>query len=193
MEMKRFIITGAPGAGKTAIIRQLELEGFGVVEEGATDVIAAEQARGTVEPWTDPAFIDAVARLQKQRETRSSYLPDGVQFHDRSVVCTAALARYLGHAFSPFLIQELERVRKQCVYERQVFFIRNLGFITPTQVRRISFEKSLRFEKVHEDTYRDLDFQLVYVAAGEVMERVRSIRDTITQATGERLALGESK
>ncbi|MGO9271366.1 MAG: AAA family ATPase [Terriglobia bacterium] len=31
--MRRFIITGAPGAGKTAIIRQLELDGFSVVEE----------------------------------------------------------------------------------------------------------------------------------------------------------------
>ena len=38
--MKRFVVTGAPGAGKTAIIRQLELDGFGVVEEAATDVIA---------------------------------------------------------------------------------------------------------------------------------------------------------
>jgi predicted ATPase len=38
--MRRFIITGAPGAGKTAIIRELELDGFSVVEEAATDVIA---------------------------------------------------------------------------------------------------------------------------------------------------------
>jgi len=29
--MRRFIITGAPGSGKTAIIRQLELDGFSVV------------------------------------------------------------------------------------------------------------------------------------------------------------------
>jgi predicted ATPase len=42
--MKRYIITGAPGAGKTAIIRELELEGFSLVEEGATDVIYAQQA-----------------------------------------------------------------------------------------------------------------------------------------------------
>ena len=44
--MKRFILTGTPGAGKTAILRQLEIEGFGVVEEAATDVIALWQARG---------------------------------------------------------------------------------------------------------------------------------------------------
>ncbi|GAC1438731.1 MAG: hypothetical protein NVS9B5_27900 [Terriglobales bacterium] len=37
--MRRFIITGAPGAGKTAIIRQLELDGFSVVEEAAADVL----------------------------------------------------------------------------------------------------------------------------------------------------------
>ena len=52
--MKRFIVTGTPGEGKTAIIRQLELEGFSVVEEAATDVIAAAQAGGTSEPWTHP-------------------------------------------------------------------------------------------------------------------------------------------
>jgi predicted ATPase len=49
--MKRYIVTGAPGAGKTAIIRQLELEGFSVVEEAATDVIALWQAEGIAEPW----------------------------------------------------------------------------------------------------------------------------------------------
>lgn len=48
--MKRFIVTGAPGAGKTAIIRQLEHDGFSIVEEAATDVIALEQARGIAEP-----------------------------------------------------------------------------------------------------------------------------------------------
>ena len=63
--MRRFIITGAPGAGKTAIIRQLELDGFSVVEEAATDVIAAAHARGTAEPWMNPSFIDLVVTRAK--------------------------------------------------------------------------------------------------------------------------------
>jgi len=177
--MKRFIITGAPGAGKTAILRHLELEGFGVVEEAATDIIAAAQARGTVEPWRDPSFIDAIARLQKEREVRGSYPQDGIQFHDRSVVCTAALAVYLGHPFSPFLIHELERIKNEAVYESQVFFIRNLGFLTPTEARRITLEESLRFERIHEDTYRRFGFTLVYVEPGNVRERVCTIRRAI--------------
>jgi predicted ATPase len=177
--MKRFIITGAPGAGKTAVIRQLELEGFSVVEEAATDIIAAAQAEGTLEPWRDASFIDAIARLQKQRESRGSYVPDGIQFHDRSIVCTAALAVYLGHPFSPFLTSELERIKNQAVFQPQVFFLRNLGFITPTEARRISFEESLRFEDIHEDTYRRFGCTLVYVEPGNVRARAGFIRAAI--------------
>src|SRR5882757_4475474 len=115
--MRRFIITGAPGAGKTAIIRQLELDGFSVVEEAATDVIAAANDQGTVQLWTHPSFIDVIASLQRDRQIRSSYQPDEVQFHDRCVVCTAALAVYLGHPFSPLLISELERIKIETIYQ----------------------------------------------------------------------------
>ena len=144
-DMRRFIITGAPGSGKTVIIRQLELDGFSVVEEAATDVIAVAQARGTAEPWTSPSFIDAVVDLQKQRQIRASYQPGNVQFHDRSVVCTAALAIFLGYPISVFLRSELERIKKEETYESRVFLIRNLGSITPTDARRISFEETMRF------------------------------------------------
>jgi predicted ATPase len=176
--LRRFIITGAPGAGKTAIIRQLELDGFSVVEEAATDVIAATQGQRT-EPWRHPSFIDVVARLQRDRQIRASYQPDDVQFHDRCAVCTAALAAWLGHPFSPFLSSELERIRNEAIYQRQVFFIRNLGFVTPTEARRITFEETVRFEKVHEETYRDFGFELVHVEPKSLLERTSIIKAAI--------------
>ena len=177
--MRRFIITGAPGAGKTAIIRQLELDGFSVVEEAATDFIAAAHAQGRAEPWRHPAFIDAIAQLQRDRQIRASHQPDEIQFHDRCVVCTAALAVYLGRPFPPFLTSELERIQKEAIYQNRVFFIRNLGFITPTEARRISFEDTLRFEKIHEETYRNLGFELLSVERGTLAERVSIIKAAI--------------
>jgi predicted ATPase len=177
--MRRYIITGAPGAGKTAILRQLELDGFSVVEEAATDVIAAAHAKGTLEPWRYPSFIDVIAGLQRDRQIRASYQPDEVQFHDRSAVCTAALAVYLGYALSPALNRELERIKKEAVYEKRVFFIRNLGFITPTEARRISFEETLRFEKIHEETYREFGFELISVEPGSLVERVSIVKASI--------------
>jgi hypothetical protein len=44
--MRRFIMTGAPGAGKTSILRALNNLGYAVVEEAATDAIAAHHAQG---------------------------------------------------------------------------------------------------------------------------------------------------
>jgi predicted ATPase len=177
--VKRFIITGAPGSGKTAIIRQLELDGFSVVEEAATDVIAAAHARGAAEPWTDPSFIDVIVELQKARQIRASYQPGDIQFHDRCVVCTAALAIYLGYPMSRFLASELERIQKEAIYESRVFFIRNLGFVKPTEARRISFEDTLRFERIHEETYRSFGFELFTVERGDLLERVNIIKAVI--------------
>ena len=174
--MKRFILTGAPGSGKTTILRQLEHDGFGVVEEAATDVIALEQALGAAEPWSHPSFIDSIAKLQRQRQIRASCQPDEVQFHDRSAVCTAALAHYLGHGISGMLSRELERIRTELIYQRRVFFIRNLGFVAPTEARRISFEETLRFERVHEKTYRDFGFELVSIEPGSLTDRVAAIK-----------------
>ncbi len=177
--MRRFIITGAPGSGKTAILRQLELDGFSVVEEAATDVIAAAQAKGEIQPWTHPSFIDEIARLQRDRQIRASHQPDEAQFHDRCVVCTAALAVYLAYPFSPFLAGELERLQKDAIYQNRVFFIRNLGFITSTEARRITFEETVRFEKIHEETYRDFGFELVPVERRSLAERVSMIKAAI--------------
>ncbi|HEY2017164.1 MAG TPA: AAA family ATPase, partial [Bryobacteraceae bacterium] len=134
----------------------------------------AAQAQGK-EPWTHPSFIDTVVGLQRDRQIRASYQPDEIQFHDRCAVCTAALAVYLGYPVSPLLASELERVKTEAIYQNRVFFIRNLGFITPTEARRITFEETLRFEKIHEEIYRDFGFDLVSVEPGSLVQRVSII------------------
>ena len=63
--MKRSILTGAPCSGKTSILHALRSQGFCVVEDAATDVIAREQMRGNREPHLQPGFIDAIVRLQR--------------------------------------------------------------------------------------------------------------------------------
>jgi len=177
--MKRYILTGAPGAGKTAVLRQLELDGFSVVEEAATDVIALWQARGVAEPWRDISFIDAIVELQMRRQLRTAREPGSVQFHDRSAICTAALAVYLGFPLTERLTRELERIRNESIFEREAFFLRNLGFVAPTEARRISFEDALRFERIHEETYRRFSFQVIWIEPGSIDERANMIKRAV--------------
>jgi predicted ATPase len=178
--MKRYVLTGAPGAGKTAIIRQLELDGFSVVEEAATDIIALWQAKGITEAWRHPEFIDAIVSLQQTRERKGAGLPDLVQFHDRSVVCTAALADYLGVPRPQSLVRELRRIRTQNVFHGSAFFLRNLGFVTPTEARRITYEETVRFEQIHERTYGELGFEIISIGPASVSDRVREIKRALS-------------
>ncbi|WP_060884595.1 ATP-binding protein [Streptomyces caniscabiei] len=182
--MRRYVLTGTPGAGKTTILRGLAALGHTVVEEAATDVIARAQARGEDEPWARDWFVDEIVELQKRRQLAAPPA-DGVQVYDRSPLCTLALATYQGRPPSPALTAEVERVTGQAVYQRQVFFVRNLGFCEPTAARRISFRQSLEFERIHEDTYRAFGHELVEVPAGDLVGRIAAIDAVVSARRAE--------
>jgi len=178
--MPRFVLTGTPGAGKTAILRALERGGHRVVEEAATDVIALEQALGSAERERDPRFLERIVCLQRTRQLACPAAGPAPVFFDRSPVCTLALARYADLPVPAALAAELDRVLAGRVYEPGVFFVRNQGFVTPTAARRIGFADSLRFERVHEQVYAELGFRLTDVPPGPLPERVALIAATVS-------------
>jgi predicted ATPase len=157
MIIKRYVLTGAPGAGKTTLALALRGRGHVVVREAATDVVAGGGA--------GDGFLDTVLALQLARE-RATTAP--VQVLDRSPLCTLALARYLGVAPSAALLAAAAADR----YERTAFLVQPLGFMTPTAVRRISYADSLRFAAIHAEVYREYGFTLVDVPAAPITDRV---------------------
>ena len=182
-EPRRYVLTGAPGAGKTTLLEALRRRGHLVVREAATDVIAARQAQGCAEPWREPGFVDAVARLQHQRRAAAD-ARGAVQIHDRSPLCTLALARHLGQPVGPDLAAELDRIASQGIYQRLVFLIGPLGFVTRTAARRIDYAESLAFARVHERVYEAYGHRLVDVPAGPVSERVALIEKHLPAPSG---------
>ena len=91
--MRRYILTGTPGAGKSAVLRLLESLGYPVVEEAATAVIALRQAQGDPDPWTAESFVDDIVNLQRRRQQQADST-GSIQVYDRSPICTYALATY---------------------------------------------------------------------------------------------------
>jgi len=171
--MQRYILTGAPGCGKTTILGALAAMGHAVVEEAATDVIARAQAAGDLEPHTKPVFIDEIVAVQKRRQLEAR--PAALQFFDRSPVCTHALSLFLGYPISPTLAAELDRIERRRIYQRRVLFIEALGFVEPTAARRITLAQSVAFERVHEESYRLFGYELVRIPAGPVAERAQRV------------------
>ena len=180
--MPGYILTGAPGSGKTAVLRLLETIGYVAVEEAATDVIALGHALGCEEPWLSPGFIDKVVALQRRRQDAARAAEGAAIFFDRSPACTLALSRFLGFPPSPLLAREVDRLLAEGTCEATAFFIRNQGFIQATAARRISFEDSLAFEQLHEQVYRELGFRLIDVPAGPLTDRVALIQQAVGPA-----------
>lgn len=172
--MHKYILTGAPGAGKTTLLRQLEIEGYPVVEEAATDIIYLEQAQKIAEPWQMPQFIETVTHLQILR--RQFYTQAAQhQFFDRSPFCTLALALYLNAPVPQNLLNEIESIKALQFFHETVFFIENLGTITQTEARKISFDEALRFEKVHREVYLQHGFTLLDIPKDHLSIRVNKI------------------
>jgi predicted ATPase len=179
LSMQRHILTGAPGAGKTVILRALERAGLHVVEEAATDVIALAQAEGIDEPHRLGDFTETICALQIERQRRAqaaaSGWPRGPIVFDRSPICTAALAEWLGHPIGPVLAAELARIESEGVYARDVLFVETLGYVTPTAARRIGYADTLRFEAVHRRAYAERGYRCISIAPGSPSERARAV------------------
>jgi predicted ATPase len=179
----RYVLTGTPGSGKTALLRYLENKGFLVVEEAATATIALRHALGETEPWRSPAFVEEILALQQHRQQGLS--TNGLaQFYDRSPICTYALAVHLGHPIPAALTAEIDRLEDERFYAREVFFVRNLGHVEPTAARRISFEDSLKFERTHEEVYRAFGYDLVDIPPAGLPDRAAAVLDRIERIDG---------
>ncbi len=170
---ERFVLTGAPGAGKTSIIRSLKSKGFDTVDEAATDVITRKQAAGTDQPWLHPDFILDIIQLQKERLERKP--THRLQFHDRSIIDSYILCQFLGFAI-PDVIETLVRtVVQDAVYRPQVFFIESLDFIENTPARRIPLSEAIAFGQLHTKVYSSLGFHMIHIPALPLEERVETV------------------
>lgn len=127
--MKRYVLTGAPGCGKTTILGAMAARGWAIVAEAATDVIAAAQAAGNAHPERSARFIDDIVGLQKRRQIEGAQDREEVQLFDRSPICTWALAVYLGYPISAALRAEVDRLEKDRmgVFRRQPRLLRADG------------------------------------------------------------------
>jgi predicted ATPase len=170
------IITGAPGAGKTAIITALG-DDFTVASEPAREVLAEWRSRGNPRPaqMAPGTFVELLLESSLANYQKALQLSGQVVF-DRGIPDCVAYANHLGADPTPSVTAS-----SACRYSTLVFVARPWEEIYATDDERtMSFDDTLRFQHAVDAAYRAAGYDLIDIPRGSVASRAAFVREAIS-------------
>ncbi len=170
-----FVITGAPGGGKTSIITELERRGFRCLpEESRLLIKELIEIDSPALPWRD---ILAFNKLLLDRQVKQ-YLAakDGTWFLDRSFVDNIG---YLKHSGVPVLEGISEAISKYR-FSKEVFFTEPWKEIYATDSeRKEPFSVASRLSEFMKEAYIESGYNVVSIPKLPVSKRVDFVLERI--------------
>lgn len=167
--IKRYIITGGPGSGKSTLVEGLEREGYHCSAEISRKIIKAEVAKGSdCLPWLDiSCFSDAVIDEMTKAWQHSS--ETAITFFDRGI---PDVISYIKHANLPVPDRYLSELALH-PYEKQVFILPPWGEIYVKDAERWqSFEEATAIYETIRETYTGFGFELIELPKADEARRI---------------------
>ncbi|HTH52923.1 MAG TPA: AAA family ATPase [Edaphobacter sp.] len=167
----RIVLSGGPGAGKTALLEELRHRGYACSAEVARRIIQQQVgAGGDALPW---AYREKYARLMLEASVESwkaDAIAGAVTFFDRGIPDTLCYARLVG--LSTDLEQTTEECCRQYRYWHRVFLAPPWREIYETDAeRKQDFEEAIRTYDLMARTYAGCGYEVVPLPLTPVAER----------------------
>ncbi|MEM0933559.1 MAG: AAA family ATPase [Bacteroidota bacterium] len=169
--IKKYIITGAPGTGKTTLVNALA-ENYPCVHEVSRKVIVNEQEKGrTGTPWQD---MNRFAELVYKASIVELEANPQALFIDRSIL---DLTAYLQVEAKPIPLS-ISSFPYHDRFHRKVFFAPTWRSIYQKDEQRLqSFEHCLELERVLKVRYIESGFDIVILPKDTVPIRVNFVHE----------------
>ena len=170
-----YILTGAPGSGKTAILARLGDELL-CVDEPAREVLAEQRASGGSGTWNKNPSLFVHLLLRRSIEKYQTALSSGRKaVFDRGIPDCVVYALRAGTDPKPSLTA-VDVYR----YNPRVLFLEPWNDIyTTDEERTMSFDETLSFSEALRDIYVRSDYTPVDVPRGSLDDRAAFVREMI--------------
>jgi predicted ATPase len=172
-----FVVTGGPGAGKTALVEALATAGVRTLPEAGRGIIRDQRAiGGPALPWVDCAAFAEAMLVWEMRSHAEARRADGPVVFDRGVPDVIGFLRLCGLPVPAHMARAAEAIR----YDRRVFLAPFWPEIFAPDAERLQNpEQAEATCRVMEEVYGALGYDLVRLPPVPVAERVRFVRDVM--------------
>ena len=172
-----YVITGGPGAGKTAILGELGRRGFACVPEAARQIIQEQvSSGGDAVPWLNTARYASLMMQKSVHDYLAHVGTEQVTFFDRGILDTITHAR-INH----FRLSEVAYFQAQTHrYNRKVFLAPPWQEIYSTDSeRKQTFEEAMSAFQVNQEVYTEYGYELVEIPRAALQTRADFILNSI--------------
>lgn len=175
MSMRRIVVSGGPGGGKTTLLKALQERGYVVVHDSARSIIQARRRRA-VSPRPEPlAFAYEVLR-EDVRQCQAHAFHRGDIFFDRGVLDSLCMLHELGALRQ----DELEASLATYPYHRQVFALPPWEEIYVTDTERDqTFVDAVDVHRLASDWYRRCGYDVIELPRISVAERCQDVLNAL--------------
>lgn len=173
LSVKRIVLTGGPGSGKSSVINALKSAGYDVVRESGRAIIQVQECiQGEGVPWKN-ALLFAELMLSKELDTYNvSDSGNQFIFYDRAILdilgyLMLAKEKIPAHFFN---------AATHCGYHSKVFIFPPWQTIyTQDNERKQSFEEAIRTYEMMKFVYLHYGYHLIEMPMCSVTERMQFI------------------
>ena len=174
---KKIVLTGAPGTGKSTVIRELEKRNYFCMHEISRDVTLEAQKNGADQLFlTEPLlFSDMLLKGRTEQYQKATDLAKEMVFFDRGIPDVHGYLNYISMDFPDRYIKTSRENRYDFVFIMPPWE----DIYVQDNERYENFEQALAIHNHLLNTYKSLNYNVIKVPTGTVDDRTDYILNVI--------------